>query len=105
MSTSEGSLYGPPDGQSQGVPMPDAPAGLPQQQLQGVQTEMAAVFMRMVATAATAAAEAARLPLVLHRPVRQIERRNPTNSFQNLRCLLQETENKKWRNGEVGAGA
>ena len=37
----QGSPYGSPHGQSQGVPMPDAPAGLPQQQLQGVQTEMA----------------------------------------------------------------
>ena len=39
--------------------MPDAPAGLPQQQLQGVQAEMAEL-MRMAATAATAAAEAAK---------------------------------------------
>ena len=45
-----------------------------------------------------------RLPLVLHREVHQIERRNSANSFQNLRCLLQETENKKWRNGEIGTG-
>ena len=44
-----------------------------------------------------------RLPLVLHREVHQIERRSSTSSFQNnLRCLLQETENKKWRNGEIG---
>ena len=55
----QGSPYGSPHGQSQGVPMPDAPAGLPQQQLQGVQAEMAHL-MRMVATAATAAAEAAK---------------------------------------------
>ena len=41
-----------------------------------------------------------RLPLVPHREVHQIERRNSTN----LRCLLQETENKKWRNGEIGTG-
>ena len=39
--------------------MPDAPAGLPQQQLQGVQAEMAEL-MRMVATAAWVAAEAAK---------------------------------------------
>ena len=41
-----------------------------------------------------------RLPLVLHREVHQIERRNSANSFRNLRCLApgdREQEVAQWR--------
>ena len=99
----QGSPYGSPHGQSQGVSMPDAPAGLPQQQLQGVQAEMAEL-MRMVATAAWVAAEAAKAAIGASQGSAPDRKKELYKLIPNLRCLLQETENKKWRNGEIGTG-
>ena len=58
----------------------------------------------MVATAAWVAAEAAKAAIGASQGSAPDRKKELYKLIPNLRCLLQETENKKWCNGEIGTG-